>query len=118
MEHFYIKSDKDYRQAINYDNTNYYNYPCTFNFGDKKYIIGAGSSDHITVTRKDNCFYVIAENFGLGYISMAYIDTKYDIVHECFLQGDDITDPDCFSYNVLDKDTEEQITILSEYIDF
>ncbi len=84
------KSDPDYREAINYDGTNYYNFPCTVQLDNKKLIVGFGTADSVEIKQtKDNKAILIGKNSGLDYISCIVIDYSKDpeIINEAFIQG-------------------------------
>jgi len=110
--------DYDYSTAVNYDGTNYYNPPMTVTIDGIKYILGTGSSDRINHEERNNFVYIVSENWGLNYISLTEINTDDKTVSSCFLSDNDLTDPDCMSFDLLNKDTEEQINVLCEYLPY
>jgi hypothetical protein len=116
MKYNFTNTDYNYREALNYDGTNFYNAPITINIAGKLFILPFGTSDRKSVTIKDNYAYIIGENRGLDYISMSVIDLSDNTVESCYLSDNDLNDPECFSYDLLNKDTEEQIKILLEYL--
>lgn len=116
MKYSFNYSDSNYRDAINYDGTNYYNCPMTINIDGKLFVLSFGTSDRTTVKIDEPFFYIIGENSNLDYISMTVIDLSDNSVQSCYLSGNDINDPEVYSYDVLNKDTDEQIKILSEYL--
>lgn len=109
------RGDVDYHKAINYRHS-YYNFPVTVDYGDKKFILRCGSADIISTKMDGNDLIIVSENSGLNYISMTVIDLDKDSVHEVFLSGNDLDLEDSYSYGLLDKDLDEQIKIMYEYI--
>lgn len=109
------RSDVDYHKAINYKHS-YYNFPVTVDYGNKKFILGCGSADIINHKIDGSDLIIVSENHGLNYISMTVIDLDKDSVHECFLSGNDLDNEDAYSYGLLDKDLDEQINIMYQYI--
>jgi hypothetical protein len=114
-----IYSDSNYNHAVNYSHL--YNAPVTLNFGEKhnraKYILPSGNSDNIELLQDGIFIYVISQNNGLSYISLTLINTESkEIEGNVFLNEQDCTLEENFSFGILDKDSEEQIKILSEYL--
>lgn len=112
-------ADTEYNHAVNYRHM--YNAPVTVNYGPKhgrkKYIISAGTSDHIEIWEDGIFLYVIAQNNGLSYIGMDVINTEAgEIDGQVFLNEEDCTDPGHPAAGILDKDSQEQIKILCEYL--
>ena len=115
------KPDYNYREAINYDGTQYFNPPMSITINEKTYILPCGEADHLTIDtdRIKDCVIIVSENFGLSYIGMTEINYITDVVTSVFLNEQDTTgDPDTLSYGILDKGTAEQITILYEYFPY
>lgn len=115
------KPDHDYRDAVNYDGTNYFNPPMSITINGKTYILPCGEADHLTIepNRTKDCIIIINENPGLSYIGMTEINYINNNVTSVFLNEQDTTgDPDTLSYGILDKGTAEQITILYEYFPY
>jgi hypothetical protein len=107
-------ADKDYREAVNYDGTNFYNYPVTITVNDVKYLLSVGSADFLTVHENSNIVVIIGENSGLDYISCTEIDTKTkEVINDVFVDQCDSND---FTAGIFDKDFDEQYKILSEYM--
>ncbi len=111
--------DTNYNHAVNYRHL--YNAPITLNFGEKhkrtKYILSAGTQDHITLLQDGIFIYVIAQNNGLSYISLQVINTEAkEIEGEVFLNEQDCTHEENFSAGILDMDEEQQLKILFEYL--
>lgn len=113
-----IYNDSDYSTAINCEHTDYCNFPITANIEGKKFIIGSGTSDNLSIVERDNLVYIVGENHNLEYISLDLINTKDNTINSCFLNSIDINDPQCFSYGLLGKSTEDQIKVLSEYLQY
>lgn len=108
-------NDVDYTQAINYRHL--YNAPITLTYKGKKYIIGAGASDSITLFQEDEAIYILSENYNLDYISLEIINTETDEIQGVFLNSSDINDDEtALSYKILDKEAEEQLKILFYYL--
>jgi hypothetical protein len=113
-----IYGDCNYVHAVNYQHL--YNAPITLNYGDKhnrkKYILSAGTCDHITLMQDGIFIYVIAENTGLNYLSMQTINTETNEIEDnIFLQGDDLSQEDSPFYNLLDESPEYQIRRIFEF---
>jgi len=116
MKYQFILNDPDHKEAVNYDGTNFYNNPMTVVIENIKYVLGIGHSDSKSVVIKDEYFYLVAENTGLNYISLTVINTLERTLKDVCLTDSDINDPEAFSFDILYKETEEQIKILSEYL--
>ena len=113
METLILAGDSRYTDAINYDGTNYYNWPVTVTIDEVKYVLPFGSSDSIYSHKQDNFIYLIGENKGLGYISCVLIDSKTkEILQDVFINN---VEEHEFTENIFDLDTPEQINVLSEY---
>ena len=111
------KSDENYRDAVNYDGTQYYNFPMSIDVDGVKYIIPCGTSDSITIKEiNENTLVVIGENNRLDYVGMTEINTSEQTTQSCFLHDNDITDPENPSYDILEEDTDSKIRILYEYM--
>lgn len=113
-----IYGDCDYTHAVNYQHM--YNAPITLNYGEKhnrkKYIISAGTSDHITLLQDGVFIYVISENTGLQYISLSIINTEtFQVEDNVFLNSEDCTTEENFCFGILDMDAEAQLKVLFEY---
>lgn len=112
-------SDDNYRHAVNYKGT-MYNSPICLNYGEKhnraKYILSAGTSDHITLLQEGVFIYVLAQNNGLQYISLQIINTETkEEEGSIFLTETDLNDEVNDSYGILDMDEEKQVEILMQY---
>ena len=118
-----IYQDSEYRHAANFTQS-LYNSPITLNYGAKhdrvKYILSAGTNDNIELLQEGIFIYVIAQNNGLGYISMQIFNTETrgesGEVGDVYLSGEDCTLEGSFSEGILDMDSEAQIKILCEYL--
>jgi len=112
--------DTNYNHAVNYRHL--YNAPITLNYGPKhgrtKYILNAGTSDHITLLQYGIFIYVINENSGLSYIGLQVINTELkEVEGEVFLNDGDIEDGGGnLSSGILELDCEAQLKILCEYL--
>jgi len=112
--------DQNYSHAVNYSGS-LYNYPMTLNYGDKhkrtKYILSSCTQDIVELWQDGIYIYVLGQNNGLSYISLMEIDTeKKEVVGEVFLNEQDCTSEDNFSYGILEMMSEDQIKILCQYI--
>lgn len=113
MKHLFYYSDRDYRDAINYDGTNFYNFPVTVNIGSDKYVLSVGSSDSLYSSFNDGLLTIIGENTGLDYISCTVIDTvNKEVLQEVYL--DNVSSMGLTQY-LFDLDMDGQVEILSEY---
>lgn len=116
MNYLINTNELNFNCAINYDGRQYYNNPMSINIEGKLYILPFGTADKLTVQIDGARFFVIGENSGLGYIGMTIISTDTQDVCSCFLQGNDLTEPENMSYGIFEKETDEQIKILWQYI--
>jgi hypothetical protein len=107
--HEYIYGDFDYRKAVNYDGTDYYNPPITITIDTVKYVLPFGTSDNKSIEFKNGYCYIIGENKGLNYISYVEIDLANDIVCTHYVDSNDIDNIDSCFYRIFEKSTEEQI---------
>jgi sulfur transfer complex TusBCD TusB component (DsrH family) len=114
-----IYGDLNYTKAVNYRHL--YNSPITLNYGEKhnrtKYIISAGTGDSITLIKDGIYIYIISENRYFRYISLEVINTEArEIENNVFLSETDLNEKENVCYNILDKDTDEQLQILYNYL--
>jgi hypothetical protein len=122
-----IRSDSDYREAMNYaDHPNLYNFPVTVDFLyrgkiEKKYVLGCGSSDHIETRVKGKELYILSENSGLDYISLTIINPYENTIDEAFLDNGEL------SYNplnlpegmsIFDYSFWTKVKYLSQYLNY
>jgi hypothetical protein len=116
MEYSIHKSDGDYRQAVNYDGTDYgtsyYKYPVTFTIDGSKYVLPVGSADRLSI-EADQETIIIGENSVLDYISCIVIDlaTK-QIIQDIFIADCSYNE---MTENIFDLSFNEQLQILQEY---
>ncbi len=113
MKYNFCNYDTDHKSAVNSINTPYYNCPITVTIDGKKYILGTGTADKKTVIIKEDIFYLISANNNLGYISLTVINTQTQTVSEAFLNSSEINE---ISPDILDEEPEQQINILSDYL--
>lgn len=116
---YLIYNDASYNHAVNYQHM--YNSPVTLNFGEKhnrtKYILSSGNCDSIELWQDGIFIYVVSQNSGLEYIGMDVINTEIkQIEGNVYLSGNDLTVDDSFPYDLLNKESEDQIKILCEYL--
>jgi hypothetical protein len=114
-----IYGDTAYTHAVNYRHL--YNAPITLNYGEKhkrkKYILSAGTSDIIELWQDGIFIYVLAQNNGLSYISLQVINTETAQEEgHVFLNEQDCTLEENYSFGILDKGSEEQLKTLFEYL--
>jgi len=106
-------SDEDYREAKNYDGTNFYNYPMTVSMESGKYILPFGTSDSLHTDDTAEYLTVIAENRGLDYISLINIDNiDGEVTQSIYLNScsdDELTE------GIFDLGMNEQFEILSNW---
>jgi hypothetical protein len=115
QSYFFTFNDANYKSALNYDGTNYYNAPMTFTIDGKVFIVGLGVSDRETVRIHHNTrVYIVAENAPLDYISLTYIDTENNIVDSCSFSGNDLR----IFGDVFVMPAEMQISLLSNYLTY
>jgi hypothetical protein len=110
--------DHKYDKAVNYSQS-FFNFPITLNYGEKhnrtKYIIGAGTSDHITLFKYGIFIYVISENNGLSYLSLQVINTELkEIESDIFLDSSSLDSEDI--ENLINLSPEEQLKQLFHYL--
>lgn len=119
LSYSFNQNDNNYRNAVNYDGTNYHNCPMTFEIKSTLFILPFGSMDSKQVKIDGNTVYIIAENSPLNYISMVVIDLTELTdkgINTCHIAGNDIDDTESPCFEIFDKDLDEQIKILSNYI--
>lgn len=111
-------NDNNYANAVNYDGTDYYYCPMTFEINKVLFILHFGSMDSKRVKIDGNTVYIVAENTGLNYISMVVIDLTDNSVSECFIDSNDLDDKEHSCYGIFDKELDEQIKILNDYLPY
>lgn len=115
MKTVITKNDSDYKTCVNARDL--YNNPVTLTHDGVKYMLSCGSSDSIKTVYEDDYIYVISSNAGLGYLSLQVINTnEISIDGEIYLDNNDMCNEENMCYQLIDKDTAIQKTILSEYI--
>jgi len=113
-----IYGDETYKTAVNYTQS-LYNDPITLNYEGVKYILDAGTSDNLTILQDGIFIYVISENRGLQYIGLQVFNTELKQEEgSVFLGENDISEygEECTATGILDKDIDEQIKILFQYL--
>lgn len=116
INYSFNQNDNNYASAVNYDGTDFFNCPMTFEINNTLFIVPFGSMDSKQVKISDNLVYIVAENTGLDYISMVVIDLSDNSTLACSFTELDILDKDHSCYGIFDKELDKQIKILSEYI--
>lgn len=115
-------SDPDYMKAVNAQYM--YNFPITLNIGGKKYIIGAGTSDDVTIFRDTNPYsrnwiYILTTNRRLEYTGLESIDMdKWCHYRGIFFDQGSISNlqqEDAFPENYFDLSTRKQLKLLLQY---
>ncbi len=113
------RGNPDYAAALNYNGQSYFNNPCTVEIYGKLFIIGAGTSDSIQVRLIGGNVHVVSQNEGLEYIGLEVINLEDNSIQNCYLDSNDInSDEGNLCFEILDKDTDEQIKILQEYLPY
>lgn len=99
-----IRADFNYKEAINCPATNFFNFPCTLNYKDKKYVLGVGSSDEISVFKQGELLIILSKNNGLNYVSYSVleIETGHEI-DSYFLESNDLDLKDSIFYGLQNK---------------
>lgn len=110
------QNDNNYESAVNYDGTDFQNCPITFEINGVLFILPFGSMDSKQVKIVGNLVYIVAENTGLNYISMVVIDLTDNSLQSCCIKGNDLDDSKSSCFDIFDKELDEQIKILSDYI--
>lgn len=111
--YFFTFGDSNYKSALNYDGTQYYNAPMTFTINGKTYVVGLGTQDRRFVEiHHETQVYIIGENTALDYISLTYIDIQNNIVDSCYFSENDLR----IFGNIFQLPTSEQIILLSNYL--
>ena len=101
-------NDSDYKKAVNFNGDSYFNNPTTLTEDDgKKLIIGAGTSDDVTVQYP----YILTVNSRLGYAGLERIYDD-DVQTVVFMQNSQDFD-DCKDFFELSD--KEQILFLSQW---
>ena len=113
MNYTYQQFDYDYREAVNYDNTAYYNPPMTINIDGVKYILSCGTKDALTTIEDGSYLRIIGENFYLDYMSLTVINTTTKEIDSCYLDYVESEYPGIFEFEI-----EQQLAILSNYLTY
>lgn len=116
---YLIYGDCNYTHSVNYRHL--YNAPITLNYGEKhnrsKYILNAGTSDNIELWQDGIFIYVLSQNNRLVYISLQVINTETKQEEgSVFLNQQDCTLEENFSFGILEMESEKQLKILFEYL--
>lgn len=112
----YNIGDFDYRNAVNYTGTNYYNPPITITIDTVKYILPFGESDRKSLEfQNDNC-YIIGENEGLNYISFVEINYTDKVVLSVYIDHNHLNDKESMFYGIFNKSTKTQIKKFLNYM--
>lgn len=114
IDYNFTNADYNYRAAINYDGTQYYNAPMTITVNGKLFIVGFGTTDSKSVHIDGNNLYIVGENRSLEYISMVYIDLDADTVSDCYFSENDLRQ---FG-DIFEMPIEEQVALLSNYLPY
>lgn len=111
-----IYSDEEYNHAVNYSQW-LYNFPTTLNYKGKKYIIGAGTRDQITLIKENNEILILTENKSLNYLGLESIDLDKQTVNSLvFLESNDIDNQENICFDILNKPLKKQLIILNNYL--
>ena len=117
MQYRYIYDSFDYQTAVNYTGTSYFNPPIMLEVNNALFILPFGTSDKKTVKFEGNHMFIVGENNALDYISMVCIDLTDNSIESCFLDSMSIDEePGHLTSGILDKETDEQIKILCEFL--
>jgi hypothetical protein len=116
MKYLFNNSDDNFAAALNYDGTNYFNNPITFEIDGKLFIVPFGTADGKTVVIREHLVYIVGENRGLDYIGLVCIDLSTDTTQDLFFDSNDLQDEQSDLYEILDKETDEQIRIMSQWL--
>ena len=101
-------SDSEYRSAVNYKYS-LYNFPITLNYKKNKYILSAGTSDKIVISKSDHFIYILSYNFGLSYSGLQIFDTiNKEEVNNIFI--------DNLENSFFDMDNAKKLNQLLEYL--
>lgn len=111
--YFFTYNDGDYKSALNYDGSKYYHAPMTFTINGKTFIVSLGEKDHKTVTiHHATQIYIISVDYINEYISLTYIDSENNMIDSCYFTKNDLR----IFGNILELTTDEQVSILSNYL--
>lgn len=111
-----IYSDEEYNHAVNYAQW-LYNFPITLNYKGKKYIIGAGTKDSITLIKENNEILILTENRNLNYLGLESINLDKQTVNSLvFLESNDIDNQENICFDILNKPLKKQLIILNNYL--
>ncbi len=115
-----IHSDPNYRDAINYSSTHYYNFPMTVKIKGHTLVIPFGQSDNLNEIILEDRVILVGENWHLNYISCIEIDTtrKFpEIVQDVFLDNayECLQDFAPENESIFGQDTEDQYQAISNW---
>jgi hypothetical protein len=112
-----VYHDHEYKNAINYDGTNYYNAPCTLIAKGVMYVLNIGASDMIRTKIRNGVIYLIAMNTALEYISLTVIDTKTKQIDSLFCGNGELSyNPYNLKKSIFEYSTNYQIRVMKQYL--
>ena len=102
--------------AVNYTGQFTYNPPLVIEYKGKKYITGAGYSDHVTIFADAEEICILSQNSQHGYCGAQFLDVSTGKeTASIFLQGNDIEDKENLSYNLDRIDPRKALNIIGQY---
>ena len=102
--------------AVNYTGQFYFHPPLVIEYKGKKYITGAGYSDHVTIFADAEEICILTQNSRHGYCGAQFLDASTGTENaSIFLQGNDIEDKTVLSYKLDRMDPRKAFNIIGQY---
>ena len=102
--------------AVNYTGQFTYNPPLVIEYKGKKYITGAGYSDHVTIFADAEEICILSQNSRHGYCGAQFLDASTGKENgSIFLTGDDIENKENLSYKLDRMDPRKAFNIIGQY---
>lgn len=104
------------KAAINYKGQFTYNPPLVIEYKGKKYITGAGYSDHVTIFADAEEICILSQNSQHGYCGAQFLDLSTgNETASIFLEGNDIENKENLSYKLDRIDPRKAFNIIGKY---
>ena len=102
--------------AVNYTGQFYFHPPLVIEYKGKKYITGAGYSDHVTIFADAEEICILSQNSRHGYCGAQFLDASTGKENgSIFLTGDDIENKENLSYKLDRMDPRKAFNIIGQY---
>ena len=102
--------------AVNYTGQFYFHPPLVIEYKGKKYITGAGYSDHVTIFADAEEICILCQNSRHGYCGAQFLDASTGEENgSIFLTGDDIENKEHLSYKLDRIEPRKAFNIIGQY---